>query len=130
MAVERAQTAWPAGDLYRRAPQHQAWMKAPLAEKIDRIADWYNEQLLNFFKQPPAAQTLFVTLFLGALGGLTVNVLRLSRLGWWRGQPDPMWGEIVVSPFLGALAAFAIYLVGTAGLLLTSDIRAAQTGAS
>jgi uncharacterized surface protein with fasciclin (FAS1) repeats len=91
---------------------------------------WYGERVVTFFKQPPAAQTLFVTLFLGALGGLTVNVLRLSRLGWWRGQPDPMWGEIVVSPFLGALAAFAIYLVGTAGLLLTSDIRAAQTGAS
>jgi uncharacterized surface protein with fasciclin (FAS1) repeats len=91
---------------------------------------WYGEQFVTFFKQPPAAQTLFVTLFLGALGGLTVNVLRLSRLGWWRGEPDPMWGEIVVSPFLGALAAFAIYLVGTAGLLLTSDVRAAQTGAS
>ena len=105
-------------------------MKAPLAEKIDRIADWYNEQLLNYFKQPPAAQTLFVTLFMGALGGLTVNVLRLSQLGWWRGQKDPLWGEIFLSPVLGALAALAVYLVGSAGLLLTSDFRAAQSGAS
>lgn len=91
---------------------------------------WYNEALLTYFKQPPAAQTLFVTLFMGALGGLTVNVLRLSQLGWWRGQKDPLWGEIFVSPILGALAALAIYLVGNAGLLLTSDFRAAQSGAS
>jgi len=97
---------------------------------IGRIGRWYNEQLLTYFNQPPAAQTLFVTLFMGALGGLTVNVLRLSRLGWWRGQKDPLWGEIFVSPILGALAALAIYLVGNAGMLLTSDFRAAQTGAS
>jgi hypothetical protein len=94
------------------------------------IGGWYNERLLTYFKQPPAAQTLIVTLFMGALGGLTVNVLRLSQLGWWRGQKDPLWGEIFVSPILGALAAFAIYLVGAAGLLLTSDFRAAQSGAS
>jgi uncharacterized surface protein with fasciclin (FAS1) repeats len=91
---------------------------------------WYNRQLSAFFDQPSPAQTLFVTLFLGALGGLTVNVLRLSQLGWWRGQNDPLWGEIVVSPFLGALAAFSIYLVGNVGLLLTSDFRATQNGGS
>jgi hypothetical protein len=94
------------------------------------VSIWYNRRLSDFFSQPPAAQTLFVTLFLGALGALTVNVLRLSQLGWWRGQNDPLWGEIVVSPFLGALAAFSIYLVGSAGLLLTSDFQAAKNGAS
>jgi uncharacterized surface protein with fasciclin (FAS1) repeats len=94
------------------------------------IVLWYNQQLSTFFSQPPAAQTLFVSLFLGALGALTVNVLRLSQLGWWRGQNDPLWGEIAVSPFLGALAAFSIYLVGSAGLLLTSDLQAAKNGAS
>jgi uncharacterized surface protein with fasciclin (FAS1) repeats len=108
----------------------KTWMQAPIGEKFDRISDWYNDRLLTYFKQPPAAQTLFVTLFMGALGGLTVNALRLSQLGWWRGQKDPMWGEIFLSPMLGALAALAVYLVGSAGLLLTSDFRASQTGAS
>lgn len=91
---------------------------------------WYDGEKLAYFKKPPAAQTLFVTLFLGALGELTVNVLRLSQLGWWRDEKDPAWGEIVVSPMLGALAALAIYLVVGAGLLLTSDFRAAQTSTS
>jgi uncharacterized surface protein with fasciclin (FAS1) repeats len=121
-ALERAATA--------TAPADKAWMSAPTAEKINRIVDWYNDRLFAYFKQPPAAQTLFVTLFMGALGGLTVNVLRLSQLGWWRGQKDPLWGEIFVSPILGALAALAVYLLGSAGLLLTSDFRASQTGAS
>jgi len=94
------------------------------------VVRWYDARLLTYFNQPPAAQTLIVTLFMGALGGLTVNALRLSQLGWWRGQRDPLWGEIFVSPILGALAALAIYLVGNAGLLLTSDFRAAQSGAS
>ena len=78
----------------------------------------------------PCRPDLVRDVFLGALGGLTVNGLRLSQLGWWRGQRDPEWGEILVCPILGALAAFAIYLVGAAGLLLTSDFRAAQTGGS
>jgi hypothetical protein len=81
------------------------------------VVRWYDARLLAYFNQPPAAQTLVVTLFMGALGGLTVNALRLSQLGWWRGQRDPLWGEIFVSPILGALAALAIY-------------RAAQSGAS
>jgi Fasciclin domain len=97
---------------------------------LSSVMRWYNARLLTYFNQPPAAQTLFVTLFMGALGGLTVNVLRLSQLGWWRGQKDPQWGEILVSPILGALAALAIYLVGSAGLLLTSDFRASQNGAT
>jgi len=105
-------------------------LRAFAAESLEFILRWYYNQLLNFFNQPPAAQTLFVTLFMGMLGGLTVNVLRLSQLGWWRGQKDPLWGEIFVSPILGALAAFAIYLVGSAGLLLTSDARAAPNGVS
>ena len=37
-------------------------------------------------------------------------------------------GEILAGPLLGALAAFGIYLIGSAGLLLTTDVRAAQTG--
>src|SRR5262249_27825067 len=88
-----------------------------------------NHQILvNYFKQPPAAQTLFVTLALGALGALTLNVLRLSKVGWWAQYKDPLWGEIMVGPLLGALAAFGIYLIGSAGLLLTTDMRAAQSG--
>jgi hypothetical protein len=113
-------------DQEKRVP----WIQASTGEKIDRIVRWYNGRLLLYFSQPPAAQTLFVTLFMGVLGGLTVNVLRLSQLSWWRGQKDPLWGEIFVSPILGALAALAIYLVGSAGLLLTSDFRAAQSGGS
>jgi hypothetical protein len=103
---------------------------APAGGIVVPIVSFHNERLLTYFKQPPAAQTLIVTLFMGALGGLTVNVLRLSQLGWWRGLKDPLWGEIFVSPILGALAALAIYLVGSAGLLLSSDFRAAQSGAS
>jgi uncharacterized surface protein with fasciclin (FAS1) repeats len=105
-----------------------SWFGIPVGGSFQQITLWYLRQLLNFFNQPPAAQTLFVTLFMGALGGLTVNVLRLSQLGWWRGQKDPLWGEIFVSPILGALAAFAIFLLGSAGLLLTSDFRASPNG--
>ncbi len=67
-----------------------------------------------------------MTLLLGALGALTLNVLRMSKVGWWADHPDPLWGEIVVGQVLGALAAFGIFLVGSAGLLLTSDSHGAQ----
>ena len=77
---------------------------------------------------PLIAQTLFVTLFLGAMGALTINVLRLSKIGWWREQEAPAWGELLLSPFVGALAAFCIFLLGSTGLLLTSDVKAGQSG--
>jgi uncharacterized surface protein with fasciclin (FAS1) repeats len=83
----------------------------------------YNDFLLRYFDTPPVGQTLLVTLFLGALGALTFNVLRLSKVGYWSNSADPLWGEIVISPLLGALAAFGIFLMGSAGLLLTSDVR-------
>src|SRR5947209_15711793 len=70
--LERAATVTAAED-----KKQTAWIKAPIGEKMDRIVYWYNDRLLNYFKQPPAAQTFFVTLLMGALGGLTVNVLRL-----------------------------------------------------
>jgi Fasciclin domain len=110
--------------------QNKVTAAATNGPSFSGVVGWYDTQLLTYFKQPPAAQTLVVTLFMGALGGLTVNALRLSQLGWWRGQKDPQWGEIFVSPILGALAALAIYLVGSAGLLLTSDFRASQNGAT
>jgi len=97
-------------------------------QQINNLPLVYRQFLVNYFKQPPAAQTLFVTLALGALGALTLNVLRLSKVGWWAQYRDPLWGEIMVSPLLGALAAFGIYLIGSAGLLLTTDMRAAQSG--
>ncbi|MBR0684426.1 fasciclin domain-containing protein [Bradyrhizobium manausense] len=90
--------------------------------------DWYRDYKADFFGLPTIAQTLFVTLFLGALGALTLNVLRLSKVGWWGSLPDPEWGELWASPLLGALAAFGIFLIGTAGLLLTNDVRGAQGG--
>ncbi len=80
------------------------------------------------FTMPLIAQTLFVTLFLGAMGALTINVLRLSKIGWWREQEEPAWGELLLSPFVGALAAFCIFLLGSTGLLLTSDVKAGQSG--
>jgi Fasciclin domain len=86
----------------------------------------YYDSLAWYFNKPPAAQTLLVTLLLGALGAVTLNALRMSRVGWWSNHPDPLWGEIVVGPLLGALAAFGIFLVGSAGLLLASDARGAQ----
>ena len=86
----------------------------------------YHQYLLTYFNQPPATQTLTVTLLLGALGAITLNALRMSNVGWWSNHPDPLWGEIVVGPLLGALAAFGIFLIGSAGLLLTSDTRGAQ----
>ncbi|HLX13934.1 MAG TPA: fasciclin domain-containing protein [Bradyrhizobium sp.] len=86
----------------------------------------YRQYLLTYFQQPPAAQTLFVTLFLGALGALALNMLRMSSVGWWANLSDPRWGEIVVGPVLGALSAFGIFLIGSAGLLLTSDTNGAQ----
>jgi uncharacterized surface protein with fasciclin (FAS1) repeats len=52
---------------------------------------------------------LFVTLFLGALGALSYNVLRMSKVGAWSEEKDPLWGELLASPFLGALAAGLLY---------------------
>ena len=94
-----------------------------LADVPTAISDYYKALLFDFFNKPPVAQTLFVTLALGALGALTINVLRLSKVGWWSAQPDPLWGEVVLSPLLGALAAFGIFLLGSSGLLLTSDAK-------
>jgi hypothetical protein len=92
------------------------------------VRKYYQEALFSYFSIPPVAQTLFVTLFLGALGALTLNVLRLSKVGWWSKHDDPLWGELTASPLLGALAAFGVFLLGSTGLLLTSDFRSAQTG--
>jgi Fasciclin domain len=89
---------------------------------------WYRDYKAEYFGLPTIAQTLFVTMFLGALGALTLNILRLSKIGWWASLPDPDWGELWSSPLLGALAAFGIFLVGTAGLLLTNDVHSAQNG--
>jgi len=95
----------------------------PAASKWAAFLSIYNNFLLRYFDTPPTAQTLLVTLLLGALGALTFNVLRLSKVGYWSNSADPLWGEIVISPLLGALAAFGIFLLGSAGLLLTSDAR-------
>ena len=95
-------------------------------DAISYFRDAYNHFLLTFFRQPPSAQTLFVTLLLGAIGATTLNLLRMSKVGWWSKNDDPLWGEITVAPFLGALAAFAIFLVGSSGLLLTSDAASNQ----
>lgn len=92
--------------------------------------DVYQGALYRFFNTPPVAQTLLVTLFLGALGALTINSLRLSKIGWWSAQPDPAWGELVLSPLVGALAAFGIFLLGSAGLLLTGDSKSGSAGAT
>jgi hypothetical protein len=50
----------------------------------------------------------------------------MSKVGWWADHPDPLWGDIFVGPLIGALAAFGIFLVGSAGLLLTGDTHGAQ----
>jgi uncharacterized surface protein with fasciclin (FAS1) repeats len=104
----------------------QHWQDLTWPERFQSIQRYYSQFLLTYFNQPPAAQTLFVTMILGALGALTLNVLRMSKVGWWSLQEDPLWGEIVVGPLLGALAAFGIFLVGSAGLLLTTDSGGSQ----
>jgi hypothetical protein len=96
------------------------------SETITFPVRFYSTFLLQYFQQAPQAQTLFVTLFLGALGALTLNILRLSRVGWWADPEDPLWGEIMVGPFLGALAAFGIFLIGSAGLLLAAEGTSSQ----
>jgi uncharacterized surface protein with fasciclin (FAS1) repeats len=114
---------------YYQAVEHRLMETEPRGKSwVQKVTLAYDQFLLGYFQQPPTAQTLFVTLFLGALGALTLNVLRLSKVGWWKRQEEPLWGEILVSPLLGALAAFGIFLVGSAGLLLTTDVRAAQNG--
>jgi hypothetical protein len=104
----------------------KSWRELNWSETLATLYAVYYENLLWYFKKPPAAQTLMVTLLLGALGAITLNALRMSGVGWWSNHPDPFWGEIFVGPLLGALAAFGIFLVGSAGLLLTSDGRGAQ----
>lgn len=104
----------------------KTWGELTWTQALRIIPRTYNQYLLMYFQQPPAAQTLFVTLLLGALGALTLNMLRMSSKGWWGLQSDPLWGEIIVGPLLGALAAFGVFLVGSAGLLLTADSSGAQ----
>jgi hypothetical protein len=104
----------------------KSWQELTWRQKIESIPRNYRQFLLTYFNQPPAAQTLFVTMVLGALGALTLNMLRMSKVGWWSLQDDPLWGEIVVGPLLGALAAFGIFLIGSSGLLLTSDSSGSQ----
>jgi uncharacterized surface protein with fasciclin (FAS1) repeats len=106
--------------------QGKSFGKLTWRESLTSFWAQYNNFLLGYFKQPPAAQTLFVTLLLGALGALTLNLLRMSTVGWWEDQKYPLWGEIIVGPMLGALAAFGIFLVGNAGLLLTGETNGAQ----
>jgi uncharacterized surface protein with fasciclin (FAS1) repeats len=101
--------------------QPLSWSEMPAA-----VYRGYSDYLLWYFKKPPAAQTLLVTLLLGALGAMTLNMLRMSKVGWWAKEPEPLWGDLIVGPLLGALAAFGIFLIGSAGLLLTSDARGAQ----
>ena len=100
--------------------------------KSTLLAAWrYYQGYLNiYFNIPPVAQTLFVTLLLGALGALTINALRLSKIGWWEPQVDPLWGEMILAPALGALAAFGIFLLGSTGLLLTGDAKSGVNGTS
>lgn len=102
------------------------WRDLSWSQKIESIPRYYRQSLLTYFNQPPSAQTLFVTMFLGALGALSLNVLRMSKVGWWAVQDDPRWGEIIVGPLLGALAAFGIFLIGSSGLLLTADNSGSQ----
>jgi uncharacterized surface protein with fasciclin (FAS1) repeats len=104
----------------------KSWQDLTWLQRIESIPNYYRQSLLIYFNQPPAAQTLLVTMVLGALGALTLNVLRMSKVGWWSLQDDPLWGEIVVGPLLGALAAFGIFLIGSSGLLLTTDSNGAQ----
>jgi hypothetical protein len=77
------------------------------------VAEW-------IFVLPPTGQTLLVTLILGGLGAVTLNLLRLSRFGWWGAAPTPDWGEVLFGPLLGAMAAFGIFLIAKTGLLLAS----------
>lgn len=120
---------------YRQAMQRlnddeEKWEGKTLLAHAQEPAAVYRRLLFRYFQQAPAAQTLFVTLLIGALGALTLNILRLSKVGWWANHNDPDWGEIFIGPFLGALAAFGIYLVGSAGLLLTSDLRSGPSSLS
>ena len=118
LVTERIRSAQP---LLGKSLSELSW-----SDTFGIIPRAYHQYLLVYFQQPPAAQTLFVTLLLGALGALALNVLRMSRVGWWANQSDPPWGEIIVGPLLGALAAFGIFLIGSAGLLLTTDTNGTQ----
>jgi uncharacterized surface protein with fasciclin (FAS1) repeats len=93
------------------------------AETPGPVWRFYQARLQGFFESPPIAQTLFVTLILGALGALATNTLRLSNFGWWGAQPDPLWGELLLAPFIGALAAFGVFLLGSTGLLFTAEVK-------
>jgi hypothetical protein len=104
----------------------KSWEKLRLIEMPGAAYRAYYQYLGWYFNKPPAAQTLLVTLLLGALGAMTLNMLRMSKVGWWAKEPEPLWGDLIVGPLLGALAAFGIFLIGSAGLLLTSDTRGAQ----
>lgn len=98
---------------FRGVTGEDPWLNFPQRA----IYEWQ----VQFFYQPQVAQTLFVTLFMGVLGALALNVLRLSKVGWWDDDPDPRWGELIIAPFIGSLAALAVFLIASTGLLLTAS---------
>jgi hypothetical protein len=76
---------------------------------------------------PTTMQALVVTILFGVLGGLTVNLLRLSKIGYWGLASEPDWGDVFISPIAGAIAAMIIYLVSATGLPLLTDARSSAS---
>lgn len=84
---------------------------------------WFVEILTRYMFLPATIQALFVTILFGFLGGLTVNLLRLSYVGYWGLSPEPDWGDVVISPIAGAVAATIIYLVAAFALPAVTETR-------
>lgn len=78
----------------------------------------------GFLALPTSMQALAVTILFGILGGQTVNLLRLSRVGYWGTQPEPDWSDIAAVPILGGIAALAIYLLTAMGIVVGTEGRA------
>lgn len=77
----------------------------------------------GFLALPTSMQALAVTILFGMLGGQTVNLLRLSRVGYWGTQPEPEWSDIAAVPILGGIAAIAIYLLTAMGIVVGTEGR-------
>lgn len=97
------------------------WGHSPTSEPGQAF---FERPLSAFLALPTSMQALAVTILFGMLGGQTVNLLRLSRVGYWGTQPEPDWSDIAAVPILGGIAALAIYLLTAMGIVVGTEGRA------
>jgi hypothetical protein len=113
--VADAQTILDAGAKHSQVPEVAGLLMA--SQSSD---GWLSNYVSRLFALPTTIITYLVTILFGMLGAVTICTLRLSQHGVWDEREDPPWSSILIAPLLGAVAATAIYLLWSVGLLVAA----------